>query len=118
MKDRKTREEYMFVSCVHTVAVLNTAFCMTYSLLMVVENARGAHMEETYSIPCLMTGSHECLLPHLVAVSAFIICRNTTIKIDDKLSKRRLPTDCQKGEKILRVIILKAASHHIPSGRH
>ena len=39
-------------------------------------------------------------------------------EIEDKLSKRRLPTDCQKGEKILRAIILKAASHHIPSGRH
>ena len=32
-----------------------------------------------------------------------------------KLSKRRLPTNCQNGEKILRSIILKAASHHIPS---
>ena len=32
---------------------------------------------------------------------------------EDKLSKRRLPTHCQKGEKILRAIILKAASHHI-----
>ena len=39
-------------------------------------------------------------------------------EIEDKLSKRRLPTDCQKGEKILRAVILKAASHHIPSGRH
>ena len=39
-------------------------------------------------------------------------------EIEGKLSKRRLPTDCQKGEKVLRVIILKAASHHIPSGRH
>ena len=38
--------------------------------------------------------------------------------IEDKLSQRRLPTDCQKGEKILRAIILKAASHHILSGRH
>ena len=28
------------------------------------------------------------------------------------------PTDCQQGEKILRVAILKAASQHIPSGRH
>ena len=34
-------------------------------------------------------------------------------EIEYKLSKRRLPTDCQKGEKILRAIILKAASHHI-----
>ena len=39
-------------------------------------------------------------------------------EIEDKLSKGRLPTNCQKGEKILRAIILKAASHHIPSGRH
>ena len=38
-------------------------------------------------------------------------------EIEDKLSKRRLPTDCQKGEKILCAIILKAASHHITSGR-
>ena len=35
--------------------------------------------------------------------------------IEDRMSKRRLPTNCQKGEKILRTIILKAASHHIPS---
>ena len=35
----------MFVSCVHTVAVLNAAFCMTRSLLMLVEVARGDHME-------------------------------------------------------------------------
>ena len=37
-------------------------------------------------------------------------------EIEDKLSKRRLPSNCQKGEKILRTIILKAASRHIPSG--
>ena len=36
----------MFVSCVHPVAVLNAAFCMTCSLLMLVEDARGNHMEE------------------------------------------------------------------------
>ena len=43
----------MFVSCVHLVAVLNAALCMT----------------------CLI-GSHECLLllTHTVVVSAFIIC--------------------------------------------
>ena len=38
--------------------------------------------------------------------------------IEDKLSKRWLPTNCQKGEKVLCTIILKAASHHIPSGRN
>ena len=36
----------MFVSCVHLVAVLNAAFCMTCSLLMLFEDARGDHMEE------------------------------------------------------------------------
>ena len=37
-----------FVSCVHPVAVLNVAFCMTCSLLMLVEDGRGVHMEEAY----------------------------------------------------------------------
>ena len=34
----------MFVSCVHPVAVLNAKFCMTCSLLMLVEDARGNHI--------------------------------------------------------------------------
>ena len=41
-----------------------------------------------------------------------------TQEIEDKLSNRPLPSDCQKDEKTLRAIILKAASHHIPTGRH
>ena len=45
----------MFVSCVHPVAVLNTAFYMTCSLLLLVEDARGDHMEETYSRVGFMT---------------------------------------------------------------
>ena len=45
----------MFVSCVHPVAVLNAEFCMTCSLLMLVEDARGDYMEETYSRAGLMT---------------------------------------------------------------
>ena len=36
----------MFVSCVHPVAVLNAAFCMTCRLLMLVEDAIGDHTEE------------------------------------------------------------------------
>ena len=36
----------IFVSCVHPVAVLNVAFCMTYSLLMLVEDVIGDHTEE------------------------------------------------------------------------
>ena len=36
----------MVVSCVHPVAVLNAAFCMTWSLLMLVKDTRGDHIEE------------------------------------------------------------------------
>ena len=36
----------IFVACVHPVAVLNAAFCMTCSLLMLVKNERCDHMEE------------------------------------------------------------------------
>ena len=39
----------MFVSCMHPVAVLNAAFSMTYSLLMLVEDARDNHMKGEYS---------------------------------------------------------------------
>ena len=39
----------MCVSCVHPVAVLNAAFCMTFSLLMLVEGAIDDRTEETYS---------------------------------------------------------------------
>ena len=45
----------MFVSCVHPVAVLNDAFCMTCSLLMLVEDAIGDHTEEAYSRAGLIT---------------------------------------------------------------
>ena len=69
----------MFVSCVHPVAVLNAAFCMTCSLLMLVEDERGDHMEEAYSGAGLMTSLYIAMsvsfcLPHPVAVSAFMIC--------------------------------------------
>ena len=45
----------IFVSCVHAVAVLNAAFCMNCSLLILVGDARGEHMEEAYSRAGLMT---------------------------------------------------------------
>ena len=35
----------MFVSCVHPMADLNAAFCMTCSLLMLVEDAIGNHTD-------------------------------------------------------------------------
>ena len=62
----------MFMSSVHPVAVLNAAFCMTCSLLMLVEDAREDHMEEAYTRAGLMSVTF--YLPHPVAVSAFIIC--------------------------------------------
>ena len=45
----------MFHVNVHHVLVLNAAFCMTCSLLMLVEDARGNHMKEAYSRAGLMT---------------------------------------------------------------
>ena len=45
----------MFVSCVHPVAVLKATFYMTCSLLMLVEDARGDHMEEAYARAGLIT---------------------------------------------------------------
>ena len=45
----------MFVSCVHPAAVLNAAFCMTCSLLMLVEDAIGDYTEEEYSRASLIT---------------------------------------------------------------
>ena len=45
----------MFVSWVHPVAVFNAAFCMTYSLLMLVEDARGDHTDGAYSRAGLIT---------------------------------------------------------------
>ena len=39
-------------------------------------------------------------------------------EVEAILSKHSLPTDCQKDKKIFRTFLLKAASHHIPTGRH
>ena len=39
----------MFVSCMHPVTVHNDAFYITCNLLMLIEDARGDHMEEAYS---------------------------------------------------------------------
>ena len=57
------------------VAIPNAAFCMTCSLLMLVEDARGDHLEEAYSRAGLMTSLwvemnvYFCL-PHTVSVCA------------------------------------------------
>ena len=34
----------MFMSCVHPVTILNAAFCMTCSLLMSFDDARGSYI--------------------------------------------------------------------------
>ena len=70
----------MFVSCVHLVAVLYAAFCMNCSLLVLVEDERGDHMEEAYSRAGLVTALYVAMsvsfcLPHPVAVNVYIICR-------------------------------------------
>ena len=44
---------HMFYVCVHHVAVLNAVFYMTCSLLMLVEDERGDHMGEPYSMIAL-----------------------------------------------------------------
>ena len=49
---------YICVLCasyVHPVTVLNDALCMICSLLMLVKDARGDHIEETYSSTGLTT---------------------------------------------------------------
>ena len=45
----------MVVSCVHHVAISNGVFCITCSLLMLVEDVRGDHMEEVCSRAGLKT---------------------------------------------------------------
>ena len=40
------------------------------------------------------------------------------LEVEAALSKCSLPTDCQRDEKISRTILLKAALHYIPTGRH
>ena len=45
----------MVLSCVYHVAVLNAAFCMTCTLLMLVEDVIGDHTEEAYSRAGLIT---------------------------------------------------------------
>ena len=66
----------MLYVCVHPVTVLNAAFYF----LMQVEDARCNHTEEVYSRVSLITALYVAMsvsfcLPHLVAVSAFMICR-------------------------------------------
>ena len=65
----------MLVSCVHPVQAIRAAFCMTCSLLMVVGDAIGGHMDEAYSRVGLMAhgrhiGDHTCLFLFTYVVPA------------------------------------------------
>ena len=39
-------------------------------------------------------------------------------EVEITINKLSLPTDCPRDEKNFRTVLLKAASHHIPTGRH
>ena len=67
---------HMLYVCVHPVTVFNAAFCKTCRLLMLVEDARGDHMEEAYSRAGLMTALYVAMsvsffLTHHVSVLPF-----------------------------------------------
>ena len=47
--------QMLYVYCVHPVAVLSAVFCMTCSLLMLVEDVIGDHTKEAYSRAGLIT---------------------------------------------------------------
>ena len=66
----------MVVSCVHPVAVLNVALCMACSLLMLVEDARGDHIEgilQSRCHDCLMD-SHGCFLLLVLRCCECVCC--------------------------------------------
>ena len=69
----------MLYVCVLCASCGSSQCCMTSSLLMLVEDARGNHMEEAYSRAGLITALYVAMsvsfcLPHPVAVSTFMIC--------------------------------------------
>ena len=69
----------VFVSGVHPVAILSAAFCVICSLLLLVSDASGDHMVETYSSMGLVMALYVVMIvsfcfPHVVDVSALSIC--------------------------------------------
>ena len=68
----------MFVSVVHTVAILSAVFCVICCLLMFVSDASD-HMVETYSSMGLVMALYDVMIVsfcflHVVDVSALSIC--------------------------------------------
>ena len=66
----------MFVSCVHPVAVHNVAFCMTCSLLMLVEDARCDHMVSVMLYPCIecVALSMDLFVLYVSCLTVFVNC--------------------------------------------
>ena len=63
----------MFVSCVHPVAVLNAAFCMTCSLLMLVEDATLTLLFSYSTLFCIyMYVFHNFLLYYILSIMFYI----------------------------------------------
>ena len=52
----------VFVSGVHTVAILSAVFCVICSLLMFVSDASGDHMIETYTSMGLVRASYVAMI--------------------------------------------------------
>ena len=53
----------------------------------------------------------------ITTATSFPARHRTYIKLKNWTGHRHLPTDCQRDEKLFRATLLKAASHHIPTGR-
>ena len=62
------------------------------------------------------TARHSHSDDHRGQLISYVI-NNSDKERECKLSSRHLPTYCQKDEKLFRATQLKAASHHIPTGR-
>ena len=108
----------MFVSCVHPMAVLNAAFCMICSLLMLVEDTIGDHTEAPILIRLQMKTPSNPGLRRTYLNQNKANWDRYRQEVEGALSKHSFPTDCQRDEKIFRTVLLKAASHHIHTGRH
>ena len=76
----------VFVSVVHPVAILSAVFCVICSLFMLVSDASGENMVETYSSMGLVVALYVARIvafcfPHVVDVSICIILRAFVIVI-------------------------------------
>ena len=71
----------MFVSCVHYVAVINAAFRMTCSLLMLIEDTRGDHRADHMTVlyskqycPCFT------VVPHILCMRTYFFTNSILMR--------------------------------------